>query len=70
MLALPWNGDLREHFTTPRRRPLGQYRLQPLGTRRRRRGAPAPRPRGSRPSAPQPRHTGAVGAEGARGADA
>ena len=30
MLALPWNGDLRERFPTPRRKPLGEYRLEPL----------------------------------------
>jgi alpha-galactosidase len=31
MLALPWNGDLRERFTKPQRRPLGEYHLEPLG---------------------------------------
>jgi alpha-galactosidase len=28
MLALPWNGDLRERFAAPPRRPLGAYRLE------------------------------------------
>ena len=27
MLALPWNGDLRERFSKPERRPLGEYTL-------------------------------------------
>jgi alpha-galactosidase len=30
MLALPWNADLRERFTKPQRKPLGEYRLEPL----------------------------------------
>ena len=31
MLALPWNDDLRARFQRPQRKPLGEYRLQPLG---------------------------------------
>ena len=28
MLALPWNADLRERFTKPHRKPLGEYQLK------------------------------------------
>jgi alpha-galactosidase len=41
MLALPWNDDLRGRFRAPRRRPLGEYRLD----------APAV-PEGAAPAAP------------------
>jgi alpha-galactosidase len=30
MLALPWNGDLRERFSKPQRKPLDEYRLEPI----------------------------------------
>jgi alpha-galactosidase len=30
MLALPWNDDLRSRFSRPQRKPLGEYRLEPI----------------------------------------
>jgi hypothetical protein len=44
MLALPWNGDLRERFRKPRRRPLGEYRLDPLDDTPGPEGAPGASP--------------------------
>ena len=48
MLALPWNGDVRQRFARPRRKPLGEYRLEPLDDTPGPEAAPGATPLGAR----------------------